>query len=220
LRKKRASYFAMVELIDWNVGRLMQMLDESGLRKNTIVIFTSDHGEMLGDHGLVLKGCRFYEGAVRVPMIFSWPEKFRCNEIVDDMVQLADISTTLAKLTGIENWNGIGGNLLSYLTGVGEKPGHKYLRSEYYDAVHIFAPEYKEKHIPNFGTMIFDGKFKLSVYHGHEKGELYDIENDPHEHVNLWLDPSYTEKKIELLKEGFDQMVLNSDLGPKIIGRY
>lgn len=71
-----AAYYAMIELIDDNIGRLLDALEETGQRENTVFIFTSDHGEMLGDHGLLLKGCRFYEGLVRVPMIISWPGHF------------------------------------------------------------------------------------------------------------------------------------------------
>lgn len=61
-RRMIAAYYAQIELIDTQMGRMLDALDRSGQRKNTIVIFTSDHGEMLGDHGLRLKGCRFYEG--------------------------------------------------------------------------------------------------------------------------------------------------------------
>ncbi len=76
-RRMVAAYYAEIELIDDQVGRMLAALEESGQRGNTIVIFTSDHGEMLGDHGLLWKGCRFYEGAVHVPLIFSWPGHFR-----------------------------------------------------------------------------------------------------------------------------------------------
>ena len=72
-----AAYYAMIELIDENIGRLLDALEETEQRDNTVFIFTSDHGEMLGDHGLLLKGCRFYEGLVRVPLIISWPAASR-----------------------------------------------------------------------------------------------------------------------------------------------
>ena len=75
-----ASYYAMIELIDENVGRLLAALEETDQRENTVIIFTSDHGEMLGDHGLLLKGCRFNEGLVRVPLIISWPGHFPAQE--------------------------------------------------------------------------------------------------------------------------------------------
>src|SRR5690606_24088970 len=65
----KAAYYAMIKLIDDNIGRMIDALEETGQRDNTVIIFMSDHGEMLGDHGLIQKGCRFYEGLVRVPLI-------------------------------------------------------------------------------------------------------------------------------------------------------
>ena len=72
----QAAYYAMIKLIDDQVGRILDALEESGQRDNTVVIFMSDHGETLGDHGLIQKGCRFYEGLVHVPLILSWPGQF------------------------------------------------------------------------------------------------------------------------------------------------
>ena len=63
----QAAYYAMIKLIDDVLGRILGTLEETGQRERTVIIFTSDHGEMLGDHGLIQKGCRFYEGLVRVP---------------------------------------------------------------------------------------------------------------------------------------------------------
>ena len=69
----KAAYYAMIDLIDVQVGRMLDALEETGQLDKTIVIFMSDHGEMLGDHGIYLKGPYFYEGAVHVPLIFSQP---------------------------------------------------------------------------------------------------------------------------------------------------
>ncbi len=71
-RVVKAAYYAMIELIDTQFGRLLDALDASGQLDNTIILFHSDHGETLGDHGLLYKGCRFFEGLVHVPMIWSW----------------------------------------------------------------------------------------------------------------------------------------------------
>ena len=72
----QAAYYASIELIDAQVGRMLDALEQSGQRENTVVIFMSDHGEMLGDHGLTRKGCRFYEGLVHVPLIISGKGSF------------------------------------------------------------------------------------------------------------------------------------------------
>ena len=76
-KEKQALYYAMIALIDDEFGRLLQALEDSGQRDNTVIIFTSDHGETLGDHGLMYKGCRFYEGLVRVPLISLGPASSR-----------------------------------------------------------------------------------------------------------------------------------------------
>ena len=96
-----AAYYAMIELIDDNVGHMIQALEESGQRENTLVIFTSDHGELLGDHQLVGKGCRFYECLVRVPLICSWPGRVQEGRVCDALVELMDIAPTLLELAEV-----------------------------------------------------------------------------------------------------------------------
>ena len=81
-----SAYYAMIRLIDDQLGRILDALEDSGQAENTIVVFSSDHGETLGDHGLILKGCRFYEGLVRVPLIWSWPGHIQANAVRDDLV--------------------------------------------------------------------------------------------------------------------------------------
>ena len=72
-KQAQALYYAMIAQIDDQFARILDVLETTGQANNTVVIFTSDHGEALGDHGLLEKGCRFYEGLVRVPLIFRWP---------------------------------------------------------------------------------------------------------------------------------------------------
>ena len=80
-------YYAMIELLDHVIGGVLGTLDRCGQRDNTLVLFMSDHGEMLGDHGLLLKGCRFYEGLVRVPLLFSWPRGLARGVVSDALVE-------------------------------------------------------------------------------------------------------------------------------------
>ena len=100
-----AAYYAMIELIDDNVGRLLAALEETGQRQNTVIIFTSDHGEMLGDHGLITKGCRFYEGAVRVPLIISWPRQFPLQKEPNSEISPADDGPGERNETTVEESN-------------------------------------------------------------------------------------------------------------------
>ena len=77
------------------LGRLLEALERSGQRENTLILFMSDHGEMMGDHGLLMKGCRFYEGLVRVPMIWSWPGQIQADLRSSALTELTDIFPTL-----------------------------------------------------------------------------------------------------------------------------
>ena len=91
----------MIELIDDQVGRLLRFLEESGQRENTIVIFTSDHGELLGDHGIYLKGPHLYDGSVRVPFLLSWPKRIKAGIVSDALVELVDLAPTLLDCLGM-----------------------------------------------------------------------------------------------------------------------
>ena len=88
--------------LDENVGRMIAALEETGQLENTLVIFMSDHGEMLGDHGIYLKGPHFYEAAVHVPLIMQWPDQFQANQRADGLMELTDIAPTLLDAAGIE----------------------------------------------------------------------------------------------------------------------
>jgi len=101
-RAVQAYYYALVSHIDAWVGRLIDTLEETGQRDNTVIVFTSDHGEMLGDHGLIYKGCRFYEGAVRVPLIWNGPGLREQNLVANGLVELLDVAPTLLDLAGID----------------------------------------------------------------------------------------------------------------------
>ena len=206
-------YWAQIELIDENVGRMLAALDQTGQRKNTVVIFTSDHGEMAGDHGLKKKGCRFYEGLVRVPLIFSWPGQFERGLRSHALVELLDITPTLlhlANLTVPETMHGK--SLLPILQGK-KDPGHhrEFVRSEYYEVLQ--GPK-------SYATMLRTRQYKLVNYHGLDWGELFDLTQDPHEFNNLWDDPEYAAVRFDLMKKNFDALALSVDLGTERVGRY
>jgi len=217
----KASYWGSIELIDEQVGRMIQALKDSGQYENTIVLFHADHGDMQGDHGLRQKGCRFYEGLVRNPLIISWPGHFKRGLQSHALVELTDIAPTLADITGCQlEWTH-GKSLLPILTGKADPDHHRdFVRCEYLDSVNMYAPYEPEKHKPCFATMYRDARYKLSVYHGHDYGELYDLENDPDEFDNLWENPDFQEIKNDLIKKSFDATMVVADPGPKQIGRY
>lgn len=209
----QAKYWAQIELIDENVGRLLDLLDETGQRENTIVIFTSDHGESLGDHGLRRKGCRFYEGLVRAPLMISWPGRFQQGLRSDALVELTDIVPTLLEAAGLPVADRIQGRSLRPILEGGSDPhAHRdFVRSAYYRVLQ--GPE-------SYATMIRTRRHKLVNYHGHGLGELFDLEEDPGEFDNLWDDPKQADLRFELAMKSFDALALAMDTGSERAGRY
>jgi len=212
VRLLQAAYAAMIKQVDDQLGRILDALEVSGQRDNTIVIFTSDHGEMLGDHGLIQKGCRFYEGLVRVPLIFSWPGHIKAGLRSDALVELSDKAPTLLQLVDEEVPDHMTGkSLLPILKGDASPSYHRdFVRCEYYDALQ--APD------GTFATMYRDQQYKLVVYHGRAYGELYDLEEDPDEFDNQWETPAFIATRAKLMKSSFDASMLAMDRGPRRIG--
>jgi len=213
-RQMVAAYYAQIELIDDQVGRMLEALEATGQREDTIVIFTSDHGEMLGDHGLTQKGCRFYEGAVRVPLVLSWPGHFKAGLRSDALVELTDLPVLLMQATRLPVPDHVQGkSILPILAGEADPGRHRdFVRCEYHDAMPVRNA--------SRANMIFDGRYKLIVYHGHDVGELYDLAEDPQEFRNLWDDPSSEGIKWDLMKRIFDAAMLATDDGQPRVGHY
>ncbi len=107
----RAAYWAMIDLIDIAVGRMLQALEETDQLGRTLVVFTSDHGELLGDHGLYLKGPHFYEPSIRVPLILSWPGHIAPGQSAE-LVELVDLAPTLLAACGLPPYPGMQGRSL------------------------------------------------------------------------------------------------------------
>lgn len=214
-RQVQAAYYAMIEHMDTNVGRLLDALEATGQRQNTVVLFMSDHGEMLGDHGLLLKGCRFYEGLVRVPMIWSWPGQFPAGRISDALVELTDIAPTLLGLAAAPIPAEMQGrSLLPILNGTAELHRHRdSVRCEYYRALNSTLAE-RAGFQGAYATMWRTRQHKLVTYHGHSLGELYDLAADPGEFENRWADPAYGEVRFRLMQESFAALAFAVDLGP------
>ncbi len=213
LRLNLAKYWAMIELIDRNVGRMLEALEQTGQRENTVVIFTSDHGHMIGDHGLYNKGCRFYEGLVRVPLIWSWPARIGADVRSEALVELTDIAPTLLGLAGLTPPESMHGkSLLPILRGETDGGAHReFVRCTYSETLQ--GPR-------SFGTMIRNRRFKLCNYHGTGEGQLFDLEADPDERRNLWDDPASAEVKAGLMLASFDAEAMSADVGSGRVGRY
>lgn len=209
-----SDYYAMVELIDDQVGRLIDHLEERGTRDNTIIIFHSDHGEMLGDHGQILKGGHFYEELVHVPLIISCPTKIAQDIRSQALVELVDLAPTILELAGLDIPHAMqGSSLANILVGKAEPDVHKTsVYCEYYNAL-------PAAHKGVFATMYFDGRYKLTIFHGQEIGELYDFKTDPDEFDNKWDDPSYQLLKCDLILANFAQSVSTVD-PVRLVGNF
>ena len=215
-KQAQADYYAMISLIDDQFGRLLAHLRESGEADHTVIVFTSDHGETLGDHGLLYKGCRFYEGLVRVPLIFSAPW-WNGGRTCEGLTELLDLSATLLDLGNVEiPAQHQGRSLRPWLEGacLESKPVREFVRCEYFDAL---APKFTQGN-GTFATMHRRGDHKLVVYHSLGLGELFDLAADPWEHDNLWDDPAHRTLRDELVLESFNAHVnLTTDVGSERI---
>jgi arylsulfatase A-like enzyme len=212
----QANYYAMIAQIDDQFARILETLERTGQRDRTVIVFTSDHGEALGDHGLMFKGCRFYEGLVRVPLIICWPGVFRAGVVCDGLVELLDLTSTLMELCGLECPDYMQGkSLLPILNGQADPHHHRdFVRSEYFDAL--------DPHFTGgsgtFGTMYRTPRYKLCLYHDKQLGELYDLREDPWEFDDLWDSPDHQTIKHQLIREAFDaHVVLTTDMGSRRI---
>lgn len=203
----RAAYLAMVEHIDTQLGRLLAALERTGQAANTLVIFMSDHGEMLGDHGLYLKGPYFYDPAIQAPLILAWPGTLAGGRRSRALVELVDLAPTLLDAAGLPRHPGMQGrSLWPLLTGAGGLDEHRAdVYCEYYNAMpwHTKPAAY--------ATMVRTHQHKLAAMHGLESGELYDLVQDPGEKVNRWDDPAYQALKTELLQRLSDRMAWTID---------
>jgi arylsulfatase A-like enzyme len=215
-RLLRAAYWAMVDLIDAQVGRILEAVDRTGARDNTLVIFMSDHGEMLGDHGIYLKGPYFYEPAVRVPMLIALPRAIQGSRRSNALVELADLAPTLLEAAGLPFYEGMQGrSLWPLLKGDGSLDHHHDdVYCEYLDAMSW------HRNPPANTTMLRTERYKLVALHGLDGGELYDLDSDPHETHNRWNDPAYRAIRSDLTAQLCDRIALAVDPLPPRVAQW
>lgn len=209
-----AAYYAMVSLVDDETKRILDRLESLGLGDDTIVVFTSDHGEMLGDHQLLLKGPMLYDCAVRVPLIMRWPGRLPAGERRKELVQWIDLTSTFIDLSGLEPMPTAQGTSLIPLARGEDAEPRSWALCEYFNSGHPYDP-------PVHMSMLRTGDYKLVVQHGlpvtprERTGELYDMTADPSELTNLWDDPAAAETRIALERMLIDVMVATSNLSQR-----
>ena len=211
IRQIRRAYYAMVTLIDDETRRILGRLDDLGLADDTVVVFTSDHGEMLGDHELLLKGPMMYEGAVRVPLIMRWPGRLPAGERRNELVEWIDLGATFLGLAGVPPLAASQGrDLMPLARGDADAESRGWALCEYLNSGHPYDP-------PVLLTMLRHGPYKLVVQHGPpatarpRTGELYDLDTDPDELRNLWDAPELATTRIELERLLLDVLVATGE---------
>ncbi|MFC1452941.1 sulfatase-like hydrolase/transferase [Verrucomicrobiota bacterium] len=194
-RLGRAYYYTMVRLIDRETGRILEALDRLGLAENTLVVFTTDHGELLGDHGLWLKGPFHYEELIRIPFVVRWPAGLPGGTRMEGLFSQVDLTPTVLGLIGQTVPPGIDGTDCSAMLR-GEKASTR-------DAAVIECVD--DPHGLRLKTVVTRDR-KLTVYHGRPFGELYDLASDPGEMTNHWADPTYAGDRQALIARLLDHM--------------
>jgi arylsulfatase A-like enzyme len=170
-----SNYYGLVREIDDWVGKILEKLDELGLTENTLVIFTSDHGEMLGAHGMREKNV-FYEESAHIPLMMRLPEEIKSHTRVDGYVSHVDLFATILDYLDVEEHPSDGRSLRGLIDGTDREYG-EYVVSEW---------NYRGDIVPNY--MIVKGGWKLMIPYSSTSSvldALYDLTNDPHEMHNL-----------------------------------
>ncbi|MEZ5903565.1 MAG: sulfatase-like hydrolase/transferase [Geminicoccaceae bacterium] len=184
-----ANYYGMISLADHTFGRIVQAVREAGIEDETYVIFTSDHGDWLGDHGLLLKGPMHYDGLIRVGMLIAGPG-IPQGAVVDQPVSLIDLHPTLMDIAGVDDDRPRHGQSLMPVIAGEETRSHTYL--EWHLAASRCGVELQLRTVRTPTR-------KLTVDLISEAGELYDLANDPYETCNRWDDPAYRDDRRELM---------------------
>ena len=186
-------YLRTVASIDDNLGRLLEYLDQSGLAENTVVIYSSDQGFFLGEHGWYDKRW-MYEESLRMPFIVRWPGLVRAGSENRDLVQNLDFAQTFLELAGVEAPPEMQGRSIVPLLR-GETPAD-WRRSIYY---HYY--EYPAEHMVQRHYDVRTDRYKL--IHNYQQGEweLFDLERDPDELRSVYDDPAYASVRAELAAE-------------------
>lgn len=178
-RQWLASYFSMISLMDYHLGRILSKLDELGIAENTLVIFTSDHGDYAGNHGLWLKGPIHYEDIIRIPFLVRWKQHLPADERTNSLFSLVDLAPTLLEICGMDPVPSMQG--ISQLRTL-QNP--EIASRDWCLVENRAEPKFYVK------TLVTD-RYKLNYYLNRREGELYDLQEDPHEYVNLYHRPEY-----------------------------
>lgn len=192
-KKARTHYFAKVNAVDFYIGKLLSVLRELGIYEDTTIMFTADHGDMMGDHGMIAKGDFHYDSCIRVPMIIKTIDMSKMQNIHQATSHL-DIFPTMLDAAGISpsKYLHLEGHSLLPLTR-GKPTGHPdFAFAEIYGS---YAPHSPDK----WAKTIRNRKWRYTWFPGNKYGQLFDLQKDPDEFNNLWDSEEHKEVKREML---------------------
>ncbi len=196
LRKNMAVYYGMISFMDQQIGRMLETLDRLGLAENTLVVFSTDHGHFLGQHGLIAKGVFHYEDMLRLPFLVRWPGQVPAGASSAAIQSLVDLAPTFADLAGLD--------IPGIMQGVSQA---RVWRGEQ-ESVRSWAIV-ENRHQPRVLQVrtYIEERYKLTIYRSQTYGELFDLQADPEERHNRWNDPTYARIKSDMM-----QRFLNAEL--------
>jgi arylsulfatase A-like enzyme len=207
LRQALAAEYGTISMLDDKVGELLGTLDELGLRENTVVVFLSDHGDMAGDHGLLLKEFIHYQGIVRIPLMISGPGIAAGR--TQSLVSMIDIAPTVLDLAGAPHYHGMQGHsLLPVIDDHDASVRDRVLIEE----DRLYFPMARFDHGPRMRTLVTqDARF--TVYQGAGYRELFDLSADPGELDNLAEDQDARGLRAAMTEQLLDAVIEHEEPG-------
>ena len=190
IREAIAYYWGLCSMNDDIMGMLLDTLDEEDVAKNTLVLYTSDHGDQMGGHGVFLKGVFPFEESYNIPMAIRWPAVIEPGSVSSEFATLCDFAPTFCEMTGSEPMPHSHGRSLVPLF-EGATPD---------DWPQTFFGQYNGTDYYYIQRIIRDRRYKY-VFNGFDFDELYDLQEDPHEIKNLAADLNYEDVKRRLIAE-------------------
>ncbi|MEO2004229.1 MAG: sulfatase-like hydrolase/transferase, partial [Candidatus Poribacteria bacterium] len=206
VRETIALTYGMMTLVDASIGRMWDAMDALGLWENTLVVYCSDHGDLMGDHRLMNKGPFHYDGLLRVPCLARAPGATNNSaQVMDTFAQLIDLPLTFLDYAGVEPAVGMQGRSL--------RPAIEGSDAEAPDAILI---ENSSGELPHLSLKTVQTRaWKMTVYGGQGYGELYGLREDPDEFANLWGSADHAATQAELQKLLLDLLIGSEDRLPR-----
>lgn len=218
LREIIAHTYGMIGLIDDNVGRVLEVLEDMGLRRDTVVAFMSDHGDMMGDHWLLNKGPFHFEGLLHVPCVWSWPGHFPAGVTAAALTSHLDVAPTILDLCGVALPEGRVPPQPEAPSAPPPWPGHSLVPILTGQAPSVRDATIVENDEDYLGlrlrTLVTE-RWKVTMYAGQTFGELFDLAEDPGELHNRWNDPAYRSIRDDLRVRLLDEIVLTDNALPR-----